>query len=309
MAADDDNTAGVPKLTSENLLAAVPQIQDIADVHPFDVFSVPSHNLTIQNFKTLHDKVVELSSDYDGVVITHGTDVLEETAFGLSLLLDLDTPVVLTGAMRRADLPGADGPANLLNAVQVAASDEARRCGVLVVMNSEILSGLFTQKQHSFSTAAFSSKPIGWIAEDRVRVFLKPDVKKPTLSLGDNRPVILTIESGFDHSVNDLECIDFSKIDALIMNITGAGHTSETIVPKLAEIATSIPVIFASRTGEGETFRDYYGSAGAERDLIAKGLIPGGFLNCRQIRMLLLLAFSNGALNSNKTSELMSVFN
>jgi L-asparaginase len=309
MTATSENSRGVFKLTSEELLSAVPQINKIAEIQPIDLFSVPSHKLTIKDFKILYEKIVDLASKVDGIVVTHGTDVLEESAFGLSLLLNIEIPVVLTGAMRRADLPGADGPSNLLNAVQVAASKNTKNCGVLVVMNGEILSGFFTIKQHSFSPAAFSRNPIGWIAEDRVRVFFKPNIQKPSLQMGDKRPIILTLESGFDHSLEDTDCIDFIKIDALIMNITGVGHTSEKIVPKLYEVAKKIPVIFSTRTNNGETFKEYYGSPGTETDLIEKGLIPGGFLNSRQIRMLLLIGFSNGAFSNDETKKLMSYFN
>ncbi len=309
MAATAQNDKGVVKFTSRQLTEAVPQITEIALIEPVDLLSKASQSLTFADFLTLHAKIMELAPSCDGIVITHGTNTLEETAFALSLLLDLKIPVVLTGAMRRADMPGADGPANLLDAVRVACSEAAKGNGVLVVMNGEIISGLFAKKQHSFLPQAFSSQAIGWVAEDRVRIFFKPTVSKPVLKIGAKTANILTLECGFDAKGPEFECIDYSKIDALILNMTGVGHISENAVPAVAAIAKEIPVIFASRTGAGETFKAYYGSPGTEGDLLSKGLIAGGFLNSRQIRMLLLIAFSSGDQSHEQIKALLSYFN
>jgi L-asparaginase len=253
--------------------------------------------------------IEQLSSKVDGVVITHGTDLMEMTSFALSLLLDIDIPVVLTGAMRRPDLPGADGPANLLSAFQVVVSEEAKGAGVLVVMNGEIIPGFFAKKQHSFLPQAFSDNAIGWVAEERVRLFYKEQAKKPRLSLGDKHSSILVLEGGFDITRSDISVINFEKLDAFVLSITGAGHVSGAITGDLEDIAKRIPTVFASRTGAGETYKSYYGYEGSERDLISKGLIPGGYLNARQVRMLLLLAYSHGNLSIEDTAEMMSMFN
>ena len=308
-AGQDDDQRGVFRHGADNLLAAIPQLSGIAKISPIDMLGKPSHNLTFEDFRNLHLKINEVAADFDGIVITTGTDVMEEIAFGLSLVLDLTIPVVLTGAMRRADLPGADGPANLLHAVQVAASEKSAPGNVLAVMNGEIFSGLFLKKQHSFLPQAFSCHPVGWVAENRVRLFYESCIKTPQIELGAGRSVILTMEGGFDNAPEDLKAVDFSKLDAFIFDITGVGHTSDRLMPMLGEISKKIPCVFTSRTKGGETFRDYYGSPGTESDLIANGWIPGGHLNSRQARMLMLLAGSSHPLSIKGCSALFSYFN
>jgi L-asparaginase len=220
--------------------------------------------------------------------------VLEETAFALELLLRVDVPVALTGAMRLANQPSADGDANLIAAVRVAASAEARGKGVLVVFDDEIHWAPLAKKRHAFRTHAFSSDPfgpMGWIVEGRVRFFLKPEKRLPLLKWGGRQTVIPILEVGPGLEAEFIERLP--NADALVLSLPGGGHVAESAVPLLS--ALPMPVIFASRTGAGETLRTSYGYPGGEIDLLARGLIAAGPLDARRARMAAAILLSGGA--------------
>ncbi len=285
-------------LDAKALAAALPQLADIAEIATRDVLAKPSASLTLADLALIAEAALEAAQTADGVVIAHGTDTLEETAFALALLAQSETPIVLTAAMRRADQPGADGPANLLAAARVAVSKKARAKGVLVVMDDEIHAGALTRKTHSFRTHAFSSAPfgpIGYVAEDRVRFALAPVGPMPRLAYGGGAPVVPILEAGPGFAREILAALAAGAIDGLVLSLPGAGHVSADAAPDLGRLAERIPVVFASRTGGGETLRASYGYPGGEIDLIARGLIPAQALDARKARIALQLLLSRGA--------------
>lgn len=286
------------RLGADALVAALPQLQGIADIFAHDVLAKPSASLTLADLALIAKAAAEAAKSADGVVITHGTDTLEETAFALSLLVQIETPIVLTAAMRRADQPGADGPANLLAAARVAASGSARKKGVLVVIDDEIHAGPLIRKAHSFRTHAFSSLPfgpIGYVAEDRVRFALSPAAAPPPMSYGGGAPVVPIVEAGPGLERESVKALAAGAIDGLVLSLPGAGHVAAEVVPDLERLAERMPVVFASRTGAGETLRASYGYAGGEMDLIARGLIAAQGLDARKARIALQLLLSGGA--------------
>jgi len=281
---------GAPPPFVEMLARTLPEAQ----VTVIPVLSRPSAGFSIADIASIAKAAADAAAGHDGVVITHGTDVLEETAFALELLTRTDTPIALTGAMRLANQPSADGDANLIAACRVAGSEVARGKGVLVVFDDEIHWAPLAKKRHAFRTHAFSSEPfgpLGWVAEGRVRFTLTPEKRLPHLKWGGRETIIPILEAG--PGLEPALMQSLPRYDALVLALPGAGHVVD-IVPAILE-AMPMPVIFASRTGAGETLTHSYGYAGGEMDLIARGVIPAGPLHARQARIALAILLSNGA--------------
>lgn len=298
MSAGGAQGAASLKLGAASLAAAVPQLADIAEIEARDVLAKPSASFTLADVAEVAKAALAAAETADGVTITHGTDTLEETAFALSLLAQVETPIVLTAAMRKADQPGADGPANLLAACRVAASQSARGKGPLVVIDDEIHAAPLIRKAHSFRPHAFSSLPfgpIGYVAEDRVRFALAPAGSPPRLAYGGGVPIVPILEAGPGLEAQTVECVAAGAIDGLVLSLPGAGHVAAGAAPALGKLAERMPVVFASRTGAGETLQASYAYAGGEMDLIRRGLIPASWLDARKARIALQLTLSNKA--------------
>src|SRR3954469_5393073 len=170
----------VPQLGAGDLVRAVPQLKETAELETVAFRQVPSGDLTLGDLRALAAEIsARFDGGADGVVVTQGTDTIEETSFALDLLVRGPRPVVVTGAMRNPTLAGPDGPANLLAAVQVAASPAAAGLGTVVVLNEEIHAARFVRKTHTSSPATFGSPtvgPVGWVVEGRPRIALRPPV-------------------------------------------------------------------------------------------------------------------------------------
>lgn len=292
-------TAGGPATLSGqggDVLAAAPHLADLAEVVHRDVLGIPSTSFSLDEFAAIVRATNE-AGDADGIVVTHGTDTLEETAFALELTATGGAPIVLTGAMRRFDQAGADGAANLEAAGLTALSPLSRDKGVLVTMDDEIHWGPLIRKVHAFRTHAFSSAPfgpIGWVVERTVRYALRPDIGYPKLELGPRAAVLPILEAGPGLEPEVVESLG-AVADALILNLPGAGHMAGRAVAAAEALAKRIPVVFATRTGGGRTLASSYGFAGSETDLIARGLIPAGALDARKARILLMVLLSADA--------------
>ena len=282
---------GAPPPFREMLQSVMPDIE--ITIRP--VLSRPSAGFSFADIAGIARAAQESADQGAGVVITHGTDVLEETAFAVELLTRTDTPIVVTGAMRLANQPSADGDANLIAACRVAGSGGARAKGVLVVFDDEIHWGPLVRKRHAFRTHAFSSEPfgpLGWVREGEVRFTLTPEKRLPHLSWGSGAPVIPVLEVGPAMEPSVLEKLD--GCDALVLALPGGGHIADTAPPILEKLSAKMPVVFASRTGAGETLTRSYGYAGGEMDLIRRGLIPAGWLDGRKSRVALAILLSTG---------------
>lgn len=289
----------VPALTAADLVAAVPGLAESGiAVHVNDFRTVPGACL---GFDDLAELVVAagraVADGADGVVITQGTDTIEETAFALDLLWDFDTPLVVTGAMRNPTLAGADGPANLLAAVTVATTPAARGLGCLVVLNDEIHAARWVRKTHTSNTAAFRSPntgPVGLLAEGRARILnrttrhgLDLAVPVPVTARTALLPVVL------DHDDLSLRALA-SGLDGFVIAGFGVGHVPAALVPALTELASAMPVVLASRVGSGPVLERTYGFAGSESDLLSRGLISAAMLDGYKARVLLHLLLASG---------------
>ena len=230
-------------------------------------------------------------------MVTQGTDTIEEVAYALDLLLPTDTPVVVTGAMRNPTMAGADGPANILAAIKVAASPCARGPGCLVVLNDQVHAARWVHKAHTGSPAAFVSAdhgPLGYVIEGRVHISVRIQRRSPAIGPVPRRSArvgLATVALGDDGMLIDAMA---EHVDGLVVAAFGAGHVPATVAPVLGKLAERVPVVLASRTGTGPVHRVTYGFAGSERDLLARGLISAGYLDPLKARILLHLLIASG---------------
>lgn len=291
----DPDTGVAPTLDATSLVAAVPGLRDAAAVETLNFRSLPGAHIAFDDVGTLAGVIREALSDHDGVVVTQGTDTIEETAFALDLLLPSGGPVVVTGAMRNPTLAGADGPANVLAATRAAASPAARGLGVLVVMADEVHAARFVSKRHTQSTAAFSSLagPLGWVSEGDVRIVLTPAERWDPIPAGTGRERVALVTASMDDG-DLLRAVDLAASDGLVVEAMGGGHVSAAAADALSDAAATIPVVLTSRTGSGEGLRRSYAFPGSERDLLERGLLSAGWLDGPKARVLMTLLLRAG---------------
>ncbi|GGV51326.1 asparaginase [Streptomyces spectabilis] len=293
-----------PTLSADDLVAAVPGLADTGiHVEVDDFRRLPGASLSFSDLLELAVKIETLA--VDGVVITQGTDTIEETAYLLDLVTAGDMPVVVTGAMRNASMAGADGPANVLAAIRVAASSEARGAGCVVVFGEEIHAARWVRKTHATSPTAFTSYPgpIGYIAEDRVRIVTRPAgsaAVDPRDATAPARTAVVTVGLGDDGTI--LRAVG-DQVDGLVVAAFGAGHVPMACVDALTDLAKRMPVILTTRTGSGPVLRQTYGFPGSESDLLARGLIPASTLAPMKARILLQLLLMTSATKDEITQS------
>jgi L-asparaginase len=281
----------VPSLKAEQLLAAVPDLAALdVSLRVIDFRNRPGASLTIDDLTELAAAVRRhFDAGGAGAVITQGTDTIEETAYLLDLLHDGPEPIVVTGAMRNPALAGPDGPANLLAALQVAASPRAAGLGCLVVFADEIHAAARVRKTHATSPATFASPnggPLGYIIEGTPRV-----INRPVRRFAVARPMhrqprvgLYTATLGDDGMLLDKLS---AYLDGLVIGAFGAGHVPDSWISTLTNLAERMPVVLSSRTGAGPVLSATYGFAGSERDLLGRGLVHAGLLDPYKSRMLL----------------------
>lgn len=301
-----DGAGATPTLGAQQLVADLPDLADVAEIEGHTLSVLPSPHMTLDEVLRLLALVEgHLAQDpaICGVVVTHGTDTLEEVAFALDLLWHHEEPLVVTGAMRNSSSPGADGPANLLAAARTAASRAARGLGVLVVINDQIHAARFVRKSHTGNLATFQSPsigPIGYLAEAVPRLVLSPQVREPLfISPSDvhSHPVcLLKMSIGDDGRL--LSALRPAGYEGLVIEGFGGGHVTREVAESrhLAELLRVLPVVLSSRAGAGEPLRaTYAGFAGSETDLIERGVISSGVLDGPKSRVLLSLLLAGGA--------------
>ena len=287
-----------PKLGAAELVASVPELASVARIESESAARLPSPSLTPAILVDVARRIeAAFANGVDAAVVIQGTDTIEESAFLLDVLVGGDRPVVMTGAMRGADAPGADGPANLLAAARLAASDTARGLGTLVVLNYDIHAARFVQKTHTTLPSAFASPlvgPIGAVAEGRPRIHARVD-RLPVLPAADGPPApvaLVTWAMGDDGRV--LQALPGLGYRGAVIAGMGAGHVPAEAAEAVGALAARMPVVLASRSAAGPVFTGTYGYPGGEIDLIARGAIPAGMLGALKARLLLGLALRGG---------------
>jgi L-asparaginase len=309
---DDPSAAGRPTLTAEAIARSAPAIDKIAELRTAQFMQRPSPSITFADVLALRDEIaVRIADGSAGIVITQGTDTLEETAFALDLLCPGGAPIVLTGAMRSPSVPGSDGPANLLAAVQVAASAVARGLGVLVVFNDEIHAARFVAKTHTSKPSAFQSRivgPIGWVSEGHPVIVSRP-VGRFCLNVASNAPVppVALIRVALDDDGRILRSLPAHGFRGVVIEGFGGGHVTPPMVTALERLACEMPVVLASRTGSGELLRHTYRYRGSETELLELGAVPAGILDGLKARILLSLCLTADPLGENVAAAFQAV--
>lgn len=255
------------KVPVDKLIAGVPELANVADVRGEQVFQIASESFTNEQLMTLGKRVSALAKqdDVDGIVITHGTDTLEETAFFLNLVVRSEKPVVVVGSMRPGSALSADGMLNLYDAVAVAAAKDARGKGVLVAMNDEIQSGRDVAKAINIRTEAFKSPwgALGMVVEGKSYWFRAPVKRHTTNSEFDIDKIekLAPVEVAYGYgNMSDAAYRGFDNagVKAVIHAGTGNGSVAKHIVPVLQELrGKGVQVIRSARvTGGGFVLRN-----------------------------------------------------
>lgn len=305
-------------LGADDLVRMVPGLDAVADIRAVTVSRSGSSNLALPDIHALAASIQAMADarDSDGVVVTQGTDTLEETAFLLDLLLDVDIPVVMTAAMRNPGMASADGPGNVLAAVRVASSAwaKASATGVLVTMLDHVWAAIDIAKTETSRVDAFRSPatgPVATLAEDRVVPLMmpvrhwKPAVRAATgaspaarMLTASSPPVALVwLGLGEEGALLDALLDDANHLGygGIVIGAMGGGHVPEPLVARLVAHVSRQPVVIASRTGGGPLLRRTYEGPGSEISLRAAGLIFAGRLPPLKARLLLDVLLRAGA--------------
>ena len=286
--------AGADQLSGAALVEAVPELAAVARIEVEEFSRIGSSGMTPDHWLRLSRRIDELfrsDAELAGVVVTHGTDTMEETAYFLHLTVAHERPVVVTGSMRSANAVSADGPANLLAAVRVAASESSGGRGVLVVLNDEVHSARDVRKTDSNRLDTFVSREwgaLGVVDGDDLhfhRALVSRHTARSALGLGDaaELPEVPIVA---DFAGNDGAVVRWwveRGADGIVVQAFAGGRASPGMRRAMAEAAAAgVPVVVASRVPEGRVLP----SAGWARD----GIIAAGDLPPHKARVLLMLA-------------------
>jgi L-asparaginase len=305
----EDATTGAVKPGEQNpLTEKTYSLNNLANILVEEPFNLPSPHITTNEMLTLKQIIEDhyTKNQIDGVVITHGTDTLEETAYFLDLTVQINIPIVVTGAMRSSNEIGSDGLYNLIESIRVASTDEAVGKGVLVVLNDEIHTAENVTKTHTSNVGTFQSPqygPIGIITKRGI-VFHHAPTNRENYPIQNitKKVALMKAYAGMDstllHAINDL------GYDGIVIEALGQGNLppgTATGIKKL--ISNKIPVVLVSRCFNG-IVQDIYGYDGGGKQLKELGVIFSNGLNGQKARLKLLIALSC----TNDLHEIETIF-
>ena len=290
-------TGGVSPDVVNPLLDAEITVPENVDLVMEDIFNLPSPHIMPKHMLILKKRIMEaIDSDIRGVVITHGTDTLEETAFFLDTTIGDQIPIVVTGAMRSSNELGSDGLYNFESAIRVASCDEAIGKGVLVVMNDEIHSARYVTKTHTTNVATFRTPtlgPIGLVTKHRI-LFMQELLDSTRLDISSVNGTIPIVKAYAGMQGDLLEALAHAKVDGLVIEALGAGNLPPQALTALKKLLIQkIPVILVSRcfNGIAESVYDYEGGG---KELADMGVIFCNSINSQKARLKLLIALNYG---------------
>lgn len=281
--------------SAENpLLSALERLNHPAKLVQESLFNIPSPHINIEHWEQLKNRIEKAVNEenMDGIVITHGTDTLEETSYFLDLALNVNVPIAITGAMRSSNELGADGLINLQSAILVALNEESRDKGVLVVMNDEIHNAKFVTKTHTTNVATFQTPtfgPCGLVTKESVIFFQKLTAYErfPLNQLTRINVQLLKAYVGMDSFL--LEKLAESRCDGVVIEALGAGNLPPSCLDGVAALVkANIPVVIVSRAFNGIT-QDVYDYVGGGKQLKQQGIIFTKGLSGQKARIKLMV--------------------
>ena len=290
------DASGAVVTSQDNPMNHVSNPLEGVEVHALDFFNLPSPHIKPKHMLALYQKIKEEADHYDGFVITHGTDTLEETAYFLDTMEVPHKPIVLTGAMRSSNELGSDGVYNYLSALRVASDDKAADKGVLVVMNDEIHAAKYVTKTHTTNVSTFQTPthgPLGLIMKHEILYFktAEPRVRFDLDKIQGLVPII-PVYAGMTEELLDLLPVD--QLDGLIIQAFGAGNVPKETSQKLnALIQEGLPIALVSRCFNGIA-EPVYAYEGGGVCLQKAGVFFVKELNAQKARLKLLIAINAG---------------
>lgn len=298
MRVDAQAGGAVPALDARDILQAARGIEALAELRVEEWGRFPGPHMDVERMWALRARLLEHLADpaVEGVVVTHGTDTIEETAYLMARSIASEKPVVFTGAMRTLGELGWDGPANLVDAVRVATHPEARGIGTLLVMNGRAHSAFDVTKAHTHTLDSFESPLVGVVAEiDDEGIAFRPERLRPPAPLTPTAPAtpvdIVGAWAGADGRLLDAVR---GTARGVVVAAMGRGNVPPAMADAIARLAgDGTPVVVTSRTGRGRVGKTY-GYPGAGRRLAEAGAIFAGARRPLQARIDLMLALGAG---------------
>jgi len=300
MKIDPVKHAPVPAISGEDLLATVPEVSKYAIVEVKNVSNVPSDYMDPARWTALtHEVETALArTEVAGVIISHGTDTLEETAYWLDLTVDSEKPVVLIGAQRNASESDFDGPRNLLNAVRIAIDPQSKGKGAMLAMNSQINAARDVTKTHTSSVETFKSGDFGFLGEvdfDRIVYWRAPLRRQHVPIKTDTMPYveIVPMYGGADGYMVKAALDHGAK--GVVVEGLGWGNVNKPMYAAIKDaIGKGVPVVITSRVPNGRVLPNY-GWEGGGKTLVELGAVMGDDLSPQKARILLMLLLQEGA--------------
>ena len=289
----DPQKGVVPDTDLVTFLKTFPQIRNIADIDVYEFTNLPSPHLTPDKILELVKIIREKHENYDGFVITHGTDTLEESSYLVNLLIDTLRPIVFTAAMRSGSELGLDGPRNIVGALRVACDPRSVGRGVLVVMNDEIHFARDVVKTDTGKTDAFDTPNFGMLGIidiDKVIYYRYPLVKESiSTDVLDTNIYLIKSVMGMDGKL--LEACIQNNAKAVVIEAFGRGNVPPSIIPAIRKaLDKNILIVVVSRTYTGRVLPEY-GYIGGGKYLNDMGVILGGDIRGPKMRMKLMALF------------------
>ena len=308
MTIDPELGAAIPSLSGEEILSLATNINKVATIEGHNFDEIPSPHMTFEKLMELKQYINNLleREEICGVVVTHGTDSLEETAYFWDLVINNDKPIVVTGAMRSSSELGYDGSSNLSAAVCTAISDSAVGKGVLVAMNNEILLASEVTKTDTLSLNTFQSPahgPLGIIDCNQL-LLLKDASKKTFIDTDKYEPKVALFKSGLDMNGDLIRFAADSGYKGIVIEGMGRGNIPPEMFRGIEYAREKgVEVVLVSRCLTGRVY-DSYGYLGSGRDLKNIGCIFGGDLPGQKARIKLMLALGK----TNDSQEIKDYF-